>query len=59
MPGPHQVRQQERHDEKLKEIRQQVAQGKLVIRKMTSEERALYPPREADPSRRRRSSYRV
>ncbi len=59
MPGPHQLRQQERHDEKLKEIRQQVAKGTLVIRKMTSEERAKYPPREADPSRRRRSSYRV
>lgn len=59
MPGPQQVRQQERHEEKLKDIREQVAQGRLVIRKMTTEERALYPPREADPSRRRRGSYRA
>jgi len=59
MPGPQQLRQQERHEQKLKEIREQVAQGRLVIRKMTTEERALYPPREQDPGRRRRSSYRV
>lgn len=59
MPGPQQVRQQERHEEKLKDIREQVAQGRLVIRKMTTEERALYPPRESDPSRRRRGSYRA
>jgi hypothetical protein len=59
MPGPQQVRQQERHDQKLKEIKEQVAQGTLVIRKMTTEERAQFPPREPDPSRRRRSSYRV
>ena len=39
--------------EKLREIREQVAQGKLVIRKMTAEERGAFPPR-----RRRRASAR-
>jgi hypothetical protein len=46
LPGPHQLRQQERREEKLKDIREQVAQGKLVIRRMTSEERRRYPRRE-------------
>ena len=55
MQGPQQVRRQERHEQKLKEIQEQVAQGRLVIRKMTAKERALYPPREAAPSRRRRT----
>lgn len=44
MPGPQQLRQQERHEQKLKDIREQVAQGKLVIRKMTAAERERYPP---------------
>ncbi|HEY2766772.1 MAG TPA: hypothetical protein VGI76_00865 [Solirubrobacteraceae bacterium] len=47
MPGPQQLRQQEKHEEKLKDIREQVAQGKLVIRQMTDAERKRYPPREA------------
>ena len=51
MPGPQQVRQQEKHEEKLKDIREQVAQGKLVIRKMTADERMRYPPREASRTR--------
>ena len=55
MQGPQQIRRQERHEEKLKDIQEQVAQGRLVIRKMTAKEKALYPPREAAPSRRRRS----
>lgn len=46
MPGPQQLRQQERHEQKLKDIQEQVAQGKLVIRKMTASERKRYPPRE-------------
>jgi hypothetical protein len=50
VPGPQQLRQQEKHEEKLRDIREQVAQGKLVIRKMTPEERKRYPPR--DPSSR-------
>jgi len=46
VPGPQQVRQQERHEQKLKDIREQVAEGKLVIRKMTAAERERYPPRD-------------
>lgn len=49
MPGPQQIRQQEKHEEKLKDIREQVAQGKLVIRKMTEDERTRYPVREGRP----------
>jgi hypothetical protein len=44
MPGPQQLRQQERHEQKLKDIAEQVAEGKLVIRKMTAAERKRYPP---------------
>jgi hypothetical protein len=51
VPGPQQLRQQEKHEEKLKDIREQVAQGKLVIRQMTDDERQRYPPREANRSR--------
>jgi len=39
-------RQQKRREEKLKLVREQVAEGSLTIRKMTPEERAKYPPRE-------------
>lgn len=55
MPGPQQVRQQERHEQKLKDIREQVAEGKLVIRKMTAAERKRYPPvdRSSRPNKRR------
>ncbi|MGO9488800.1 MAG: hypothetical protein ACLQBB_07210 [Solirubrobacteraceae bacterium] len=48
MPGPQQLRQQEKHEEKLKNIQEQVSQGKLVIRQMTPDERKRYPPRAAD-----------
>lgn len=51
MPGPQQLRQQEKHEEKVKDIREQVAQGKLVIRQMTADERKRYPPREAGAPR--------
>ena len=51
MPGPQQLRQQQQHEEKLKGIREQVAQGKLVIRQMTDAERERYPPREASRPR--------
>ena len=47
MPSSYQLRQQEQHEKKLKDIREQVAAGKLVIRKMTAEERRRFPPREA------------
>ncbi len=53
MPSTYQLRQQEQHDKKLEDIREQVAAGKLVIRKMTAEERKRFPPRDpADPSAR-------
>jgi hypothetical protein len=51
VPGSQQLRQQEKHEEKLKDIREQVAQGKLVIRQMTADERKRYPPREASRAR--------
>jgi len=47
VPSSYQLRQQEQHEKKLKDIREQVAAGKLVIRKMTAEERRRFPPREA------------
>jgi len=52
LPGPQQLRQQEKHQQKLRDIREQVAQGKLVIRKMTAAERRRYPPLDADATRR-------
>jgi len=52
VPGPQQQRQQQKREEKLKDIRDQVAQGKLVIRTMTAEERKRFPRREADATRR-------
>lgn len=53
MPTPSQLRQQEQHEQKLKDIREQVASGKLVIRKMTPDERRRFPPRESAPPRKR------
>ena len=47
MPSSYQLRQQEQHEQKMKDIREQVATGKLVIRKMTAEERRRFPPRDA------------
>ena len=38
-------RDAKRRQERLKEIEEQVADGSLVIRKMTAAERAKYPPR--------------
>jgi hypothetical protein len=38
-------RDAKRREERLKEIEEQVADGSLVIRKMTAAERAKYPPR--------------
>lgn len=56
MPSPMQLRQQEKREEKLRDIREQVAEGKLVIRQMTPEERKQFPPR--DPSTRGAASKR-
>ena len=53
MPSPQQVRSQEQRDKKLREMQDQVDQGKLVIRQMTPEERRRYPPRESRASAKR------
>jgi hypothetical protein len=47
VPASYQLRQQEQHEEKLRDMREQVAAGKLVIRQMTPEERRRFPPRDA------------
>jgi hypothetical protein len=49
VPSPSQLRQQEQHEAKLKQINEQVANGKLVIRQMTPDERQRFPPREPSP----------
>jgi hypothetical protein len=46
-----QEKAEEKREEKLALVRQQVASGALVIRAMTDEERRLYPPRPAAPKR--------
>jgi hypothetical protein len=45
VPTSYQLRLQEQHEQKLRDIREQVATGKLVIRQMTPEERRRFPPR--------------
>ena len=57
LPGPQQLRQQERREQKLKDIREQVAEGKLVIRRMTADERKRYPRRKVGATRRRSKPY--
>jgi hypothetical protein len=52
LPGPQQQRQQEKREQKLKDIREQVAEGKLVIRTMSAEERKKFPRREDNAARR-------
>jgi len=44
-----QLRQQEEREKKLRHIREQVAQGTLVIRQMTPAERKQFPPRDPAP----------
>ncbi len=46
-------RAEEKRLAKLDLVREQVDSGSLVIRKMTDEERKLYPPREERPKPRR------
>ncbi len=47
---PNELRQQKEREQKLEDMREQIAQGKLVIRQMSREERKRYPPREpAEP----------
>jgi hypothetical protein len=47
-------RADEKREEKLELVREQVQSGSLVIRQMTDEERRRYPPRAAAPKRPRR-----
>jgi hypothetical protein len=47
VPTSYQLRQQEQHEQKLRDMREQVAAGKLVIRQMTPEERKRFPRRDA------------
>jgi hypothetical protein len=44
-------RADQKRQEKLEHVREQVESGSLVIRKMTEEERQRYPPRPAPPKR--------
>jgi hypothetical protein len=44
-------RAEEKRQEKLDHVREQVESGSLVIRKMTEEERRQYAPRPAQPKR--------
>ena len=44
-------RAEEKRQAKLELVREQVESGSLVIRKMTDEERARYPPRGVQPKR--------
>jgi hypothetical protein len=46
-------RAEERRQEKLAVVKEQVDSGSLVIRPMTDEERRRYPPRGEKPERRR------
>jgi len=44
-------RAEEKHEEKLEMVREQVRNGSLVIRQMTKEERRRYPLRPVPPKR--------
>jgi hypothetical protein len=47
-------RADEKREEKLELVREQVENGSLTIRQMTEEERRQYPSRPAPPARPRR-----
>lgn len=47
-------RAEEKRQEKLDLVRQQLESGSLVIRQMTEEERQRYPPRSDQPRQLRR-----
>ena len=46
-------RQDERRDEKLREVQRQIDEGTLVVRKMTKAERAAHPPLNRERGRKR------
>jgi hypothetical protein len=52
VPSSYQLRQQEQHEQKLRDIREQVANGRLVIRQMTAAERKRFPKKSTSPSAR-------
>jgi len=45
--------QDKRREEKLKQVKEQVDEGSLVIRKMTAKERKANPVREPKPKKKR------
>jgi hypothetical protein len=47
-------RQEEKRQVKLAQMEEEIKEGKLVVRKMTPEEREKYPPREPAKPRRKR-----
>ena len=51
------LRDRQRQD-KLEDVRRQVAEGRLLIRQMTAEERERYPPPSARPKTSRRQASR-
>ena len=51
-------RAQERHEEKLAAMQEQIAAGTLTVRRMTAKERAAHPPRPR-PERGRGSKRRI
>lgn len=51
MPKTTRERAEEKRQEKLENVREQVESGGLVIRQMTEEERRRYPPRPDPRSR--------
>lgn len=53
-PKSNRERAEEKHQEKLDLVREQVDSGSLVIRPMTDDERRRYPPRSDEPKRPRR-----
>jgi len=52
--GPTTTRQRQERQKKLREIRKQVKDGTLTIRKMTAAERKKYPAKPRTNTRRRR-----
>jgi hypothetical protein len=51
--GPTNARARAERQKKLREIRKQVKDGTLVIRKMTAAERKKFPPRKTDSKSKR------
>ena len=41
---------------KLEDVQRQLEEGSLTIRKMTAEERKRFPPKTAEPGRKRRAT---